>query len=310
VSVVYVSCAYVAFFTAMAVGVHRMGADHDRITVLWTAMLAIWVVAQCAMDASISARDLSGFLERMQFEPLLPAAIRTIFFVAGLIHSVVPWSTTTRLACYAVGASLSLAGAAAISHFHYADCTTLTLHYLCNFIAPFSGSFFAAVIGSEAQRQRMHPLAHPANKPACIAGHNASRAGGSDASGGCSPALPPPQEPLVSPAPSLRAGWKSAPDPNGVTYYNNNKSTEENQYQLPGASSAPWRPPHQSQSSPLQRPRDVRRSSAADFSAEQRDDQILALRAQRPFIAGKERAEMERDLCLLELQQQNKQQRQ
>jgi len=158
----YVSCAYVVFFTAMAAGVRRMGAaDHDRIAVLWTAMIAIWVVAQCAMDASISARDLSGFLERMQFEPLLPAAIRTIFFVAGLIHSVVPWSMAWRVACYAVGVTLSLAGAAAISHFHYADCTTLTLHYLCNFIAPFTGSFLAAAIGSEAQRQHMHALAHP-----------------------------------------------------------------------------------------------------------------------------------------------------
>jgi len=143
----YVSCAFVALFAVMLVAVQRIGLG-DATSGFWATILSVWVVAQCAMDALQSAHDLSGFLELVRVDPLVLTAIRTTFFVAGLIHFSVPWPMASRLSLYAVLAATALIGAAAISQLHYADSTTLTLHYLRNFIMPFSVSFFSATIGA------------------------------------------------------------------------------------------------------------------------------------------------------------------
>lgn len=118
----------------------------------------------------------------------------------------------------------------------------------------------------------------------------------------------PPLAPPAGPA-TLPAGWKSAQHPtSGETYYYN-KTTGASQYHFPEDMSPPL-PPPQSRSSPPQRSHyDAGSSSSADFSGDQRQDQIAALRAQRPFLQGRERAEVERDLAVLESQHRRKQQK-
>ena len=57
-------------------------------------------------------------------------------------------------------------------------------------------------------------------------------------------------------------------------------------------------PPQRLPVSPVQRSLDAS-GSGADFSGEQRAEQIAGLRAQQPFLSGKDRAELERDLAIL-----------
>jgi hypothetical protein len=101
----------------------------------------------------------------------------------------------------------------------------------------------------------------------------------------------------------LPAGWKSASDPSGVTYYYN-RSTGASQYQFPGLAYSP--PPLP----PPQRQLHVASSSISDFSDEQRAERIDRLRAKAQFLDGRDRAEAEGDLAVELRRQYNKRQRQ